>query len=237
MKKILLKGFLLALVLILMGCETSVPTPLVIVFPTYTSIPTEAPTNTQTPTLTSSPTYTPTPTEIPVLFTPNYASYCRFGPNENIWAVMTTLAQGQPVTVIGKSDPVAWNAWWEVKTPKGECWVYSGLGSTTGDTNRIQEASAPFPAYTPVPTLLVIAKITIQNNQKVTVCEVDYKRFIVDVSYQKLDFTGPIQPGKSVQASIAEDMYLFRFLDCNGNLLGTSPITIIDYYNTTISTP
>ncbi len=238
MKTILYAVLFIVLILCLSGCGILSVTPHFITVtplvqtPIQTSIPTLTSTKTPTPTFTE----TPTPTEIPVMFIPNFASNCRFGPNENIWDVITILNKGQPVTIVGKSD-VVWGPWWKVESPKGECWVYSNLGTTTGDESLIQEGSIPFPAYTPVPTPYVLITITIKNNQSASVCEIDYKRFIGSEDYQKLELAGPIPPKQSGQAVISQDIYNFRFLDCGGNVLSTSFAVFIDNFSTTITTP
>jgi hypothetical protein len=217
------------------GCATakqdnSTPTP-VPHLPTLTYTPSP----TETPTLEPTLTETPIPTEIPVLFTPDYASNCRFGPSSHLWDVETILNKGQPVPILGMSDSV-WGPWLKVGSDKGECWVYSPLGAISGDAENLKTLDPPFPAYTYTPTPYVLRTITVKNNQNVAVCEVDYKRFTVSESFRKLELAEPIQPGKSEKASISKDVYDFRFLDCDGNLLGTAPIVFVDY-NTILSTP
>jgi hypothetical protein len=231
MKKI----FAVLFTLVLMACGNPAPVQTATTVPaTPTTIPT-ATIPTPTPTFTETPT--PTVTEIPVLFTPNQVSNCRFGPNMRIWSVLTVLNKGQSVLVIGRSEPIFSGPWWKVESPQGECWVYSKLGSTTGNESQIQEAPAPFPVYTLTPTLYVLRTITIKNNQNVAVCEVGYKSIPESENFRKLEFAGPIQPGKSAQALIAQDLYYFRFLDCDGYVLETTPLVVIDYYSTVISTP
>jgi hypothetical protein len=237
MKSIFKIIFIVILTLGLFGCGSPLNKSVSIPNPTRTSTETMAPTFTETLTPTFTETPTPTFTETPILFTLNQASNCRFGPNTRIWDVKTVLNKGQSVPVIGKSESIFRDLWWKVQSPQGECWVYSKLGEIDGDESRILEASAPFPVYTLTPTRFVLRTITIINNQNVPVCEVDYKLFPESDSFQKFDLVGPIQPGKSEQFSIAQGLYYFRFLDCNGNVLKTTPLVVIDYYNTVISTP
>ena len=192
---------------------------------------------TETPTLEPTITETPTPTGIPILFTPNYASNCRFGPSSYLWDVETILNKGQPVPILGMSDSV-WGPWLKVESDKGECWVYGPLGAISGDAGSLKTLDPPFPAYTYTPTPYILRTITVRNNQNVAICEIDYKRFVVSEDFRKLELAEPIQPGKSEQAVIAQDMYYFRFLDCTGNILQTSaPLVYIDYNNRDVITP
>lgn len=163
--------------------STSAPLPVaptaVVQNPSTQSVsPTEAPTFTPLATYTLAPTYTPVPTYTPqptytlvptqpqeAMFTPNQPVFCRAGPSEVVWwDPQEALNEGQTVKIIGKST-YEWGLWWYIQKASGtRCWVYSELGSTTGNVAGVPEKSAP---ATPVPAYV---DVYIINNHGVKLC-------------------------------------------------------------------
>jgi hypothetical protein len=81
------------------------------------------------------------------MFTADKNSLCREGPSQ-IYDVRTSMNAGAAVKILGKSGP-GWEDWWYVEVSGAKCWVWSGLGKTSGDLSNIPVVQAP---PTPTPT-------------------------------------------------------------------------------------
>lgn len=156
--------------------STPLPLPTYTALPTYTPPPTFTPLATFTteptiaPTYTPYPTYTKLPTLTPVhdaMFTASEPAFCRQGPSSQIWwDPKEALKQGQTVKIIGKSTS-EWGLWWLVQKDSGQrCWVYSELGTTSGNVSGVPVVAAP---VTPTPTILTVH---LRNNHDKPLCHV-----------------------------------------------------------------
>ncbi len=137
--------------------------------PTYTPAPTytAAPTYTPAATFTPQPTYTEAPTQVlEAQFTPNQPVFCRSGPSEQVWwDPLEALNEGQTVKIVGKSS-AEWGLWWYIQKASGvRCWVYSELGSTSGNVAGVPEKSSP---ATPTPSII---NIYFKNNRAFSICD------------------------------------------------------------------
>jgi len=131
--------------------------------PTYTP----APTYTAAPTYTPPATYTAVPTQVQeAMFTANEPAFCRTGPSELVWwDPQEALNKGQTVKIIGKSS-AEWGLWWYIEKDSGSrCWVYSELGSTSGNVAGVPEKSTPL---TPTPSAI---NIYFKNNRAFSICD------------------------------------------------------------------
>jgi hypothetical protein len=129
---------------------TFTPTPTPTATPTNTSTPTHTPTNTPTftPTYTPSSTFTPTPTPVPVAEVAGSA-YLRNGPGK-IYPVVRSLAKGEKLTVLARTDD---QQWLQVLSAKQEtAWVSSAAVSVTLEIGVIP-VTYDIPA---TPTIVVV---------------------------------------------------------------------------------
>jgi WD40 repeat protein len=114
---------------------------------TFTPTPTKAPQIFFTP----SPPPTPTPVFLgPPTFVVTTPAYCRTGPGPG-YEIVTSLRTGDTAPIIGASEP-GLPKWWVVTVLDNQCWVYSGLGETTGDLTGIpvyRTPPTPFPTRSP----------------------------------------------------------------------------------------
>lgn len=92
------------------------------------------------------PTITSTSTPEYPVFEAGRNSLCRAGPSQ-AYEVQTSLYQDDKVRIIGKSGP-DWQDWWYVDVKGTRCWVWSGLGTTSGDISDIRVVEPP-----PVPNV------------------------------------------------------------------------------------
>lgn len=125
--------------------ETDVPTPI----DTPTQIP--SPTPSFTPTPTSS--VTPTPTLGPPMVTGLMNANCRFGPG-TVYDVIGSLLKLETVLINGRNASTTW--WW-IQNPDagGQCWVWDGLVTVSGDTSQVPVIAAPPLPATATPTATV----------------------------------------------------------------------------------
>ncbi len=87
----------------------------------------------------------------PPMFTADKNSFCRKGPS-TVYEDRTSIDAGNAVKILGKSGP-GWEDWWYVEVSGSKCWVWSGLGTTSGDLSNlpiIQAPPTPTPTNTPV---------------------------------------------------------------------------------------
>jgi len=95
---------------------------------------------------TQRPPVTSTNTPAYPVFEAGQNSLCRAGPSQ-AYEVKTSLYQGDKVRIYGKSGP-DWQDWWYVDVKGARCWVWSGLGTTSGDLSGIRVVEPP-----PVPNV------------------------------------------------------------------------------------
>jgi hypothetical protein len=85
------------------------------------------------------------------MFTADENSFCRKGPS-TVYEDRASVNAGNTVNILGKSGP-EWEDWWYVEVSGSKCWVWSGLGTTSGDLSNlpvIQAPPTPTPTNTPV---------------------------------------------------------------------------------------
>jgi hypothetical protein len=109
--------------------------------------PTKAATQMQQPTPTVTPTPAPTATQFvshyPV-FTVTGDTSCLQGPSDKIWTWIYIIPKGTTMPILGRSDEAVWGLWWYVEAAGTyDCYVYSGLGTVTGDTNIAPQMTTP----------------------------------------------------------------------------------------------
>ncbi len=137
------------------GEEDFSPQPLQITaVPVTVSVPsTFTPTPTAAPATLATTTALPTATPItlgPPTFIAITPAYCRSGPGPG-YEIATSLRSGDTASIIGVSEPGI-PRWWVVTVLDAQCWVYSGLGETTGDLTGIpvyRTPPTPRPARSP----------------------------------------------------------------------------------------
>lgn len=137
------------------GKEDFTPQPLLITaVPVTVYVPsTFTPTPTAAPQAQTTPTALPTATPIalgPPTFVAITPAYCRSGPGPG-YDIVTSLRSGDTASIIGVSEPGI-PRWWVVTVLDAQCWVYSGLGETTGDLTGIpvyRTPPTPRPARSP----------------------------------------------------------------------------------------
>lgn len=93
-------------------------------------------------------------------FTASQNALCRAGPSK-AYGVSTSLNAGQSAPIIGKSSP-EWQDWWQVNIQGVKCWIWSGLGTTSGDMSRVYVVDAP-----PMPQVY----LTVANQSGFAICE------------------------------------------------------------------
>ena len=151
----------------------------------------------------------------PPMFTADQNSLCRSGPSQ-IYDVRASMNLGDTVKILGKSGP-PWDGWWYVDVLGSKCWVWSGLGKTSGDLSGLQVVQAP-------PTATVAnVKMTINNNFIVPICYV----YIFDVnnpgsgwSADILGTTNIINPGQSFTwTGLVPGTYEIAVSNCAGSSL------------------
>lgn len=103
--------------------------------------PTSAPTATFTPTA----TYAPNPGMAEVQVNAN----CRSGPGM-MYDVITWLAPGDVVHILGTYARPDSQPWWLVESPAGPCWVSNIVADVSGDLSTVPEVTPP---PTPTPQL------------------------------------------------------------------------------------
>lgn len=81
------------------------------------------------------------------MFTVKENAFCRKGPSM-VYEDQTTIKAGDTVKIFGESGP-EWEDWWYVEVSGYKCWVWSGLGTASGDMSEISVVQAP---PTPKPT-------------------------------------------------------------------------------------
>lgn len=140
--------------------------------PTSTPPPPTA-TDTYTPTATSTITLTPTPS-IPQL-TVDTPSNCRGGPGV-VYHIITAVRSGRTMEIVGKSEAYG-PLWWKVSVGNVECWIWSGLGDTSGDVEQVPFLAAPptptpepRPTATPTPRSEVQFPVTVVNKSDANIC-------------------------------------------------------------------
>ena len=137
------------------GKEGFTPQPLLITaVPVTVYAPnTFTPTPTLAPQIEATPTFQPTATPIslgPPTFIAITPAYCRLGPGPG-YDIVTFLRAGDTASIIGVSE-AGIPRWWVVTVLDAQCWVYSGLGETTGDLTGIpvyRTPPTPFPTREP----------------------------------------------------------------------------------------
>jgi hypothetical protein len=123
------------------------------------------------------------------------------------------MNKGDTVKIIGKSGP-PWDGWWYVEVLGSKCWVWSGLGKTSGDLSGLQVVQAP-----PTPGAAKV-NMTLVNNFIVPICYV----YLRDVNNPGagwgpdiLGSTNLINPGQSYTwTGLAAGTYDVSVSDCNG---------------------
>jgi len=173
------------------------------------------PTPVQPPTLVPPTVPASTATLGPPMFTADQNSLCRSGPSQ-IYAVRTSMNLGDTVKIIGKSAP-PWDGWWYVEVLGSKCWVWSGLGKTSGDLSGLQVVQAP-----PTPGAAKV-NMTLNNYFIVPICYV----YLRDVNNPGsgwgpdiLGSTNLINPGQSYTwTGLAAGTYDVSVSDCNGSSL------------------
>ena len=122
---------------------TAVPPPVDTITPTFTP--------TVTPTITPTSTLTPTLTMGPPMVTANQNTNCRYGPGE-VYAVISSLQQGQSSLIVGRNEAYSWLVIQRVDGISGNCWIWDGIVTVSGDTSNVPVVEAP-PTPTPTATL------------------------------------------------------------------------------------
>ncbi len=202
--------------------------------PTYTPQPTFTPQPTYTlqPTFTPQATFTDMPTQAQdAMFTANEPAFCRTGPSEQIWwDPQEALNAGQTVKIIGKSTE-DWGLWWYIQKASGSrCWVYSELGSTSGNIAGVPIKSAP---STPVPT---IVNATLKNNHGGPLCAI----WITDsgnANWVNLLEGWQLEAGQVVNFTAWPGIYDIEIYDCTNTLVDAGYGTNIDSNNRKFATP
>jgi hypothetical protein len=122
---------------------------------------------------------------------------------------------GDTVKILGKSGP-PWDDWWYVEVLGSKCWVWSGLGKTSGDLSGVQVVQAP-----PTP-IVANARLTINNFSIVPICFV----YLFDVNNPGAGWSANIlganiiNPGASVTwTGLAPGTYNIAVSDCAGSSL------------------
>ncbi len=112
---------------------------------------TPSPTSTVTPTITLTNSQTPTLTVGPPMVTANQYANCRYGPGE-VYDVISYLQQSQTSLIVGRNEAYSWWVIQRVDGISGNCWIWDGTVTVSGDTSKVPVIAAP-PTPTPTPTL------------------------------------------------------------------------------------
>jgi hypothetical protein len=137
-------------------------TGLLVPLPTGTP-PALTPTFTWTWTMTLTPTQTATFTKALPTLTAGQSLSCVKGPQWILYEWVTSIAEGETVTLIGKASP-EWEEYYYVRKSNGtECWAFGGSSTKTGDLSTLLVREAP-----PLPEVTYI----IDNKTGLTVCDV-----------------------------------------------------------------
>lgn len=161
-------------------------------------------------------TFPPAPTN--PTFTASQDALCRAGPS-TAYGVSTSLNAGQSAPIIGRSSP-EWQDWWQVNIQGVKCWIWSGLGTTSGDMSRVYVVDAP-----PMPQVY----LTVANRSGFAICEAYLTGYPIlqDVLYNGDSTNVKITPGETYSlrvvyqgelnpcGSIGEDN--FQNISCNSD--------------------
>ena len=191
-----------------------------------------APTYTPRPTYTLEPTYTAEPTQIQeAMFTANQPAFCRSGPSDVVWwDPQEALNKDQTVKIVGKSSS-EWGLWWYVEKTSGtRCWVYSELGSTSGNVAGVPIKTAP---NTPVPAFL---DVTLKNKQVFKLCQV-WVEPAGSGNWTELLTGLPLEPGQKMHFNAMPGIYDIEIYDCFDNLIDWSYSFKINPDSHNFSTP
>jgi hypothetical protein len=169
-----------------------------------TAQPVQLPVQTPTPgaTVSVSVTAIPTATMAP-LPTPQSPSFmvavpaganCRLGPGLQ-YPILAGIVNGTTVPILGKSDP-KWGfpLWWYVTAPDGktQCFIYSNLGTTSGNTDNVQvKAEPPLPYYSHFRG--EVMTVALQNDNDSGICRVIFYNqygMIPPLNWNRGEFAG-----------------------------------------------
>lgn len=153
--------WLLAILLLASGCDTSAPlqaTPSSTALPSLTStqapspspgatpLPTETLTPTASPTITASPTPSLTPTstsEFPLAIVTEARAFCRYGPGK-AYLYSHELKQGDQVEIYGRNYSKTW-LWVKPYNLDRHCWAAASVLQIDTDVSAVKVVSSRLP--------------------------------------------------------------------------------------------
>lgn len=203
------------LALITAACAAQAPqTPIIqtvvqTVIVTATSEPPTVPTQTPVP----PPSVVPSaiPTLAPPAFTANVGANCRSGPSVE-YDVLAGINAGKVVPIVGQSAPDRTEKWWLVNYNGITCWVWSALGFTTGNLDKIQPVVAPY-----LPPHRYLIAVEINNNTDNHICQANFYTkndvFIKSFVWEK----GDLDENDSVKVYLAAGRYNIYLFNCQGD--------------------
>lgn len=168
-------------------------------------------------------------------FTTNQPAFCRTGPSEEIWPEpQEGLSKDQTVKIVGKSSS-EWGEWWYIEKASGSrCWVWGGLGSTSGNVAGLPVKSVPA-TPTPVPQADYIY-VNLTNNQGVDICAVWLKPHSGS-NWTDLLAGSILPPGGTLTFYTSPRKYDIEIYDCGGNFIDSGYGFKIDAEHAYWSTP